>query len=220
MARPAASAASITLSSRIEPPGWMTAVAPASAAAKSPSGKGKKASEATTDPASGVRKYPEPRPCPRPFARRCALNRHDSSARHRCLRCTVLEHRRWHSISHVWRRSRRIAYPAPHSVGARLVTTRRSPPGCCHCPCPAKESHPPPAAQSDPPLSDRQPAGSQKAQVLLFAKISTASSSASGAITTSVKISEIAAAVAASSRWFSAMMPPKADVRSQSKARV
>jgi hypothetical protein len=32
------------------PPGWMTAVAPASAAAMSPSAKGKKASEATTDP--------------------------------------------------------------------------------------------------------------------------------------------------------------------------
>ncbi len=31
MARPAASAASITSSSRIEPPGWITAVAPASA---------------------------------------------------------------------------------------------------------------------------------------------------------------------------------------------
>ena len=41
MARPALSAAAITSSSRIEPPGWMTAVAPASAAASSPSAKGK-----------------------------------------------------------------------------------------------------------------------------------------------------------------------------------
>jgi hypothetical protein len=38
------------LSSLIEPPGWITAVAPASAAVSSPSGKGKKASEATAEP--------------------------------------------------------------------------------------------------------------------------------------------------------------------------
>ena len=50
MARPLSSAAAITSSSRIEPPGWMTAVAPASAAASSPSANGKKASEATTEP--------------------------------------------------------------------------------------------------------------------------------------------------------------------------
>ena len=34
----------------MEPPGWMIAVTPASAAAINPSAKGKKASEATTDP--------------------------------------------------------------------------------------------------------------------------------------------------------------------------
>ena len=50
MARPRSSAAAITSSSRIEPPGWMTAVAPASAAAIKPSAKGKNASEATTEP--------------------------------------------------------------------------------------------------------------------------------------------------------------------------
>ena len=50
IASPASSAALITSSSRIEPPGWITAVAPASAAARSPSAKGKKASEATTEP--------------------------------------------------------------------------------------------------------------------------------------------------------------------------
>ena len=50
MASPAASAAAMTSSSRIEPPGWITAVAPASAAATSPSAKGKKASDATAEP--------------------------------------------------------------------------------------------------------------------------------------------------------------------------
>ena len=50
MARPASSAAAITSSSRIEPPGWITAVAPASATTCSPSAKGKKASDAATEP--------------------------------------------------------------------------------------------------------------------------------------------------------------------------
>ena len=54
MARPALSAASITSLSRIEPPGWMIAVAPASAAASRPSAKGKKASDATTLPTAGL----------------------------------------------------------------------------------------------------------------------------------------------------------------------
>jgi len=50
IASPASSAAAMTSSSRIEPPGWITAVAPASTAASSPSAKGKKASDATADP--------------------------------------------------------------------------------------------------------------------------------------------------------------------------
>ena len=50
MAMPASSAAAITSASRIEPPGWITAVTPASAATIRPSAKGKKASEATTEP--------------------------------------------------------------------------------------------------------------------------------------------------------------------------
>ncbi len=50
MATPASSQAATTSASRFEPPGWITAVAPASIAAKGPSAKGKKASEATTEP--------------------------------------------------------------------------------------------------------------------------------------------------------------------------
>ena len=53
MARPALSAASITSSSRIEPPGWMTDVAPASAIVCKPSAKGKKASDAAAEPMVG-----------------------------------------------------------------------------------------------------------------------------------------------------------------------
>ena len=48
MAMPSLSAAAITSWSLTEPPGWMTAVAPAAATASRPSGKGKKASEAAT----------------------------------------------------------------------------------------------------------------------------------------------------------------------------
>ena len=50
MATPWSSAALITSSSRIEPPGWITAVAPASIATSRPSANGKNASEATTEP--------------------------------------------------------------------------------------------------------------------------------------------------------------------------
>jgi hypothetical protein len=50
IAMPAASAAAMTSLSRIDPPGWMTEVTPASAAASSPSANGKKASEASTEP--------------------------------------------------------------------------------------------------------------------------------------------------------------------------
>ena len=53
MAMPARSAASITSWSRTEPPGWMTAVAPASIAVTRPSANGKNASEATTEPLIG-----------------------------------------------------------------------------------------------------------------------------------------------------------------------
>ena len=49
-AMPLASAAFRTSSSPFEPPGWITAVQPASAATSRASGKGKKASEATTAP--------------------------------------------------------------------------------------------------------------------------------------------------------------------------
>src|SRR5689334_23582108 len=50
MAMPASSAAAMTSLSLSEPPGWITAVAPASATASKPSGNGKNASEAATEP--------------------------------------------------------------------------------------------------------------------------------------------------------------------------
>ena len=50
MAMPAASAAATTSSSRIDPPGWITQVAPAAADSINPSAKGKNASDATAYP--------------------------------------------------------------------------------------------------------------------------------------------------------------------------
>src|SRR5262249_16812753 len=50
MAMPWSSAALITSSSRTEPPGWITAVAPASTPARRPSAKAENASDATTEP--------------------------------------------------------------------------------------------------------------------------------------------------------------------------
>src|SRR5690606_23418994 len=52
IAMPCSSAAAMTSASRIEPPGWMTALMPNSAATSSPSRNGKKASEAITAPAT------------------------------------------------------------------------------------------------------------------------------------------------------------------------
>ena len=51
VAFPCSSAAAITSASRLDPPGCTMAVAPASAAASTPSRNGKKASDPTTDPA-------------------------------------------------------------------------------------------------------------------------------------------------------------------------
>src|SRR5690606_9419111 len=52
MAMPCSSAAAITSASRIEPPGWITALMPAWAAASMPSRNGKNASEAITEPST------------------------------------------------------------------------------------------------------------------------------------------------------------------------
>ncbi len=61
----------MTSSSRIEPPGWITAVAPASIAASRPSANGKNASEATTEPWSAARRASAP--CAASSALRAAM---------------------------------------------------------------------------------------------------------------------------------------------------
>ncbi len=58
MAMPRSSAAAITSSSRIEPPGWITQLAPWSITTSRPSRKGKKASLATAEPLSESPAWP------------------------------------------------------------------------------------------------------------------------------------------------------------------
>ena len=67
IARPCSSAAATTSLSRIDPPGWMTAVAPAAAAARRPSAKGKNASYATTEPFAGLAARPAALPASSAF---------------------------------------------------------------------------------------------------------------------------------------------------------
>ena len=221
MARPRASAASITLASPIEPPGWITAVAPASAAWISPSGKGKKASEAQAEPTASD--------CGRPAVSAAS----------------------WARIAAMRAESRRFIWPAPipavwpslakitaldftclatvkansmsrtsASVGWRLVTIFRSSAvmwamsRLCTRKPPATERNTSPVARG----SGRAPV-TRRRRFFLAAKTAMASSSASGAITTSVKISTMARAAAASSRRLTATMPPKAETGSHCRAR-
>ena len=104
------------------------------------------------------------------------------------------------------------------AVGARRVTTRRSSTAEAAVVAALDQEA---AGDLAPGEAGRarvgQAAGDQEAQVLLRREDrGGASAVASGAMTTSVKISAMAAAVAASSVPLSATMPPKAEVRSQS----
>jgi hypothetical protein len=64
MASPASSAAAMTSSSRMEPPGWITAVAPAFGRCQKPVGEGEEGvGGATASPWSGFPAGPAPRPC-------------------------------------------------------------------------------------------------------------------------------------------------------------
>ena len=103
------------------------------------------------------------------------------------------------------------------AVGARRVTTRRSS-GASRAVSRPWTRKPPATCRQASAGRGRvgQAAGDEQPQVLLRGEDRDRLVVASGAMTTSVKISAIAAAVAASSGPFSATMPPKAEVRSQS----
>ena len=200
MARPRSSAASITSASRIEPPGWITAVAPASAAAMQPVGEGEE----------GVGGHDRALGAAAALARSLrgvlALSGGDArgiDAAHLpgadADRGARPWHRRWRSTSRAWRRGRRRAGRRSSAlVGARLVTTLRSRAADA---AGVARLHQKPAGQRphDQPRRRRvgHAAGQQQAQVLLRREQRRAPRHRRpGAITTSVKRSPSAAAVA------------------------
>ena len=174
------------------------------------------------DRASGARlgASPRSRPPPRPCARRGAPNRPATSARRRRQRSRRPWRRRWRSTSRAWRPSRRTSGPPFRlGVGARLVTTLSAP--SSSAPLSRSWTRRPPAtdrtASVDRPGSGSAPAIRSR-RFRLAATIASASSSASGAMITSVNISTILRALGPSSRRLSAMTPPNAETGSQASA--
>src|SRR5713101_8415488 len=210
IASPSRSAAAITSGSRTEPPGWITAVAPAFAASSTPSGNGKNASEATTLPASGVCAFitaiftestrlicPAPTPSVAPsFANTMAFD-------FTCL--------------HTFHANRIVR--SSSAVGARLVTVRSSPSlisprsGCC-------TSIPPRIRLSCNSRSGSNPPGGSSSNRKFFfaAKSALAFSSNPGAAIHSTNSFATSSAVAASTTRLNASTPPNAETGSHARA--
>ena len=219
IASPASSAAAITSSSRIDPPGWITAVAPASTAASSPSANGKNASEATAEPIvrgsaqpalsaasfafhAAMRALFEAVHLPRADARGRAVLRIDDRVRLDVLGDGPGEA----AVGQFLRRSAR-AWSRPVSSPSRPLSR-----ACSSMP-PAIDFSimPPRAGSGSAPVRIRR-------RFFFFANTALAASSASGAATTSVKMPLIASAVGPSSGRLTAMIPPNADTLSQASA--
>ncbi len=216
MAIPAASAAAITSSSRIEPPGWITAVAPASIAATSPSANGKKASEATTEPFVAASAFPaafaasaaliaamraeiDPAHLAGADADRGAVSRIDDG-----VRLDVLgDAEGQQQVGGLGRRRRALG----HDLEFGRADSRR-----CRAIAPAG-----PRQSSSPSCrlrpDQRRPPVTSTRRFFLRANIAAAASLTEGAITTSEKIALILVAAASSICRLVAMMPPKAETR-------
>src|SRR5882672_7406843 len=210
IAKPSRSAAAITSASRTEPPGWITAVAPALAASSTPSGNGKNASEATTLPASGDCAFitaiftestrlicPAPTPSVAPsFANTIALD----------FTCFATFH------------AKRIVRLSS-TVGTRFVTVRNSQSlisprsGCC-------TSIPPRMRFNCSSRSGSKPHGgsSSKRRFFFAAKTALAFSSNPGAAMHSTKSFATSSAVAASTTRLNASTPPNAETGSHASA--
>ena len=220
MATPWSSAALITSSSRTEPPGWITAVAPASIATSSPSANGKNASEATTEPlVSGAGEL-------QLLRRVLGLARRDArriDAAHLAgadadrgavlgvddgVRLDVLgDAERKPQVVQLGRGRRAFGHGLElHLVDRGIVARLHQQPA-------GHRFHGEPGARG----SGSPPASSSR-RFFFAATILIASSVASGAMITSVKISVMAFAASASSVRLSATMPPNAEVESQASA--
>ncbi len=170
--------------------------------------------------ASAARPGQPSRQLPRPCARRGAPNRPATSAPLRCRPSRRPWRRRWRSTSHAWRPPMRTCRSAiSREVGARLVTTLSAP--SSSTPLSRSWTRSPPATDRTARVgalgSGSEPA-SKSLRFFFAAMIANASSSASGAMITSVKISTILRAEAASSFRLSATTPPNADTGSELSA--
>src|SRR5690606_18303711 len=205
IATPRSLAAAMTSASRTEPPGWITQPAPASTTTSSPSRNGKKASEATAEPASDsaallalieairaesirlIWPAPTPRVCPLP-QKTIALD------------LTNLATRQANSMSASWASVGEISVTTRSSSGARLRAS-----SVC-------TSRPPPTRLKSKALPPGASGISSRRTFCLAAKTARAPSAKPGAISTSTNWWATAAAASASSGRLKAMMPPKADV--------
>ena len=211
MAMPAASAAAITSSSRTEPPGWMTAVAPARGCLEP---VGEREERVRGDDRAAGRRLGS-RGLGGVSAAFCAAMRALSTRliwpapmptvapplRNDGVRLDVLGHR--------VQANSRSAISA--SLGARLVTTLSSSRvDASRCRAPGRGSRRRSSDVSSPPSDRAARRRAAGADPSCAARSLAASGSASGAMITSMKICAIASAVAASIGRFTATMPPKA----------
>ena len=196
IAMPRSSAAAITSSSRMLPPGWITAVAPSSATTSRPSRNGKNASDATTEPASerpafaaliaAMRAestrliWPAPTPSVRPVA---AI--HDRVGFHELGHAPGEQ-----QVARLLRRRRALGHDLELGVARRCASS-----GVC-------TSKPPPTRFMSHALPRRGRSRSGTSSTRTFpscAITASASSVYAGAISTSTNCSATASTVAASS---------------------
>ena len=204
------------------PPGWMMAFAPASASTSTPSRNGKKASDATTEP---------------------AMVRPACSALIRAMRVestrliwpaptpTVAPSRQYtmaFDFTYMATRQAKVRSVISCAVGARFVTTLRRPSSDSGSsavwisrPEPTRftSCRLRPRAQAVAAFGSTPSSGISSTRTLALAASSfSASAVKAGAISTSTNWPLTASAVAASTGVLKAMMPPKAEVGSVAKA--
>ena len=203
MAMPYSFAASITSWSRTEPPGWITAVAPASAAASRPSRNGKNASLAHAPPRARPAAFSA---AIRPASRRFCCPAPTPTAWPSFTSTMVFDVTRAHTF-HANSRSTHSA-----SVGARSVTTRQV--------LRSSDTRSRVCTSRPPSMERRSSAGQVGGCASMtrrfFFAVSTASASGSkpGATTTSVNTGDSASASALGTTRLMATMPPNAETSS------
>src|SRR5471032_1485693 len=198
---------------RIEPPGWMTQVAPASTTTSRPSRKGKKASDATTEPASDRPAF-------------CALIEAMRAESMRLIwpaptpRVMLLPQKTMaFDLTYLATRQANIRSCNCCWVGCSLVTTLRSPISTFFASADCT-SRPPPTRLKSIALTPWPSGISSRRTFCLADRICLASAENDGAISTSTNSLASSVAAAAPTSVLKAMMPPKADVGSVCSARL